>query len=500
MRKLAAYGPSLIVLATAALVLLLGPRAVRQITFAQTQARIVQASDRLEGNSILEQMNVAYRDIAQVVEPSVVHISAERLDRAWNQAVMVGSSGSGWIYDELGYIVTNYHVIEGAERIQVQLYNGYLREAELIGADQFTDIAVLKIQPGELHPASLAPRADRVQQGDMVFAFGSPFDFRFSMSAGIVSGMGRSVGVIRDPHNRWVGYENFIQVDAAINPGNSGGPLTDVRGRVIGMNTAIATGRRSGNQLDEGQFAGIGLAIPLDMIQPVVDQLIASGQVNKGYLGVSTGELDADSARDLGFLGRGVPVSAVQPDSPAADAGILKADIITQVNGQPVGTIDQLRSLISSMQPGEIAHITLWRFDRETQTGETMEFTVPLERLDTLASTSLPPSSRRQEALRRMGLAEIVTNTDDLAKTHNTIAVSGILVLRLTPGTPAVDRIPVGSVITELADPDGSGTWHVVRSVRDFYSVLDEHDLSNGISVRISTPDGDNRIEFLAAP
>ena len=500
MRKLAAYGPSLIVLLTATLVLLVGPKAVRQITFAQTQARILHASDRLADNTILEQINVAYRDIAQVVEPSVVHISAERMDRTWNPEVMVGSSGSGWIYDERGYIVTNYHVIEGADRIQVQLYNGQLREAELIGADQFTDIAVLRIQDGELHPSALAPPDADVQQGDMVFAFGSPFDFRFSMSAGIVSGMGRSVGVIRDPRGRWMGYENFIQVDAAINPGNSGGPLTDFRGRVIGMNTAIATGRRSDSQLDEGQFAGIGLAIPLDMIQPVVDQLITSGEVAKGYLGVSTTELDADVPRDLGFLGRGVLVTDVRPESPASGAGIRKADIITHVNGQPVGTMDQLRSLISSMRPGEVARISLWRYDREAEVGETMEFSVPLERLDTMANVGEIPRSRRSSALRRMGLAEIVTNTADLAKEHRAPSNAGVLVLGLTPGTPAIDRIPVGSVITELADPGGSGTWHPITSASDFYDVLDEHDLSNGISVRIMTPDGDNRIEFLAAP
>src|SRR5690606_35708911 len=125
--------------------------------------------------------------------------------------------------------------------IEVQLYNGELRPAEIVGFDRSTDIAVLKIPAGRLHPAVRRGPEAPVRQGDMVFAFGSPFDFRFSMSSGVVSGQGRSVGVIRDEFGRRSGYENFIQVDAAINPGNSGGPLTDFRGHVIGMNTAIAT-------------------------------------------------------------------------------------------------------------------------------------------------------------------------------------------------------------------------------------------------------------------
>ncbi|MCZ6612226.1 MAG: trypsin-like peptidase domain-containing protein, partial [Planctomycetota bacterium] len=270
MSRLNRYGPSLIVLGTALVVLLAGPAAIRRLTYAQTQARIIQANDRLENASVLRQLNQAYRDIAALVEPSVVHISIERLmrDRSGDDRVD-RSAGSGWIYSDQGYIVTNEHVIRGAQRIQVQLYDGpRLREAQLVGADQLTDVAVIKIPPGQLHPAVLGDPDDPVRQGDIVFAFGSPFDFRFSMSSGVVSGMGRSVGIIRGDHGRWMGYENFIQVDAAINPGNSGGPLTDARGRVIGMNTAIATGERR-SSFDDGQFASIGLAIPMSMIESV---------------------------------------------------------------------------------------------------------------------------------------------------------------------------------------------------------------------------------------
>ncbi|MCH7602395.1 MAG: trypsin-like peptidase domain-containing protein, partial [Planctomycetes bacterium] len=240
-QKLSGYGPSLIVLATAMLVLFVGPSAVRKLTYESTRTQIIQASNRLEGNNVLEQINQAYRDIAMMVEPSVVHISVQHRIRGRTVAI---SSGSGWIFDEKGHVVTNYHVIRDAERIDVQLDAGELRVADVIGYDDTTDIAVLKIAEGRLHPAQLADPQEAVQQGDLVFAFGSPFDFRFSMSSGVISGKGRSVGVIRNQAGGNAGYENFIQVDAAINPGNSGGPLTNFRGQVIGMNTAIATGRQ----------------------------------------------------------------------------------------------------------------------------------------------------------------------------------------------------------------------------------------------------------------
>ena len=322
MRKLHSYGPSLIVMATALAVLLGGPLAVQRLTEANTKARIIQASRSLAENGILEELNQAYRDIATLVEPSVVHISTEqRMQDRWGNQQETTSSGSGWVYDNEGHIVTNYHVIKDANRIQVQLHNGLLRESELVGFDQTTDIAVIKVSSAGMNPAALAKEDDEVKQGDLVFAFGSPFDFRFSMSSGVVSGMGRHVGVIRDERRRSNGYENFIQVDAAINPGNSGGPLTDVRGRVIGMNTAIATGRRS--SLEEGQFAGIGLAIPIDMIVPVVDQLISTGVVTKGYLGIEGENLKDEVLQALelrGFAGRGVKVKTAKENAGPAFA------------------------------------------------------------------------------------------------------------------------------------------------------------------------------------
>ena len=282
MRRIEFLGPSLVVLAAAGVLLLAGPAAVRQVSQSMTAVQMIGAQERLQSGSLLDQMSQASRDVATIVEPSVVHVSSTGLVAGRGTGRSFINTGSGWVYDAEGHIVTNAHVVDGATTLEVQMVNGERREAKLLGADLRTDIAVLKVDTLGLVPAQRATQDP--QQGDMVFAFGSPFDFRFSMSNGIVSGLGRTAGITD------IEYENFIQTDAAINPGNSGGPLTNTKGHVVGMATAIATGHRNG--VSQEQFAGIGLAIPISMIENVVNQLIDHGEVIKGYLGISM--LDTD--------------------------------------------------------------------------------------------------------------------------------------------------------------------------------------------------------------
>ncbi len=595
MRKLNTYGPSLIVLGTAVFVLLAGPNAVWRLTYAQTQASIIHASQSLDNNPILQKINQAYRDIATLVEPSVVHISTERTIRNFGEVRVISSSGSGWVYNELGYVVTNNHVVRDADRIEVQLHTGITREAMIVGADPYTDIAVIKIDPVRLFPALRAkPTADGdsiVRQGDLVFAFGSPFDFRFSMSSGIVSGIGRSVGVIRDEQGVPYGYENFIQVDAAINPGNSGGPLTDTRGHVIGMNTAIATGR--GNRLDEGQFAGIGLAIPIEMIEPVVEQIIDSGSVKKGFLGVAVldrestvgnelsrigfggygitvGRVDPDHpaydaglalgdvitgingqevrtvahleaiARDieprdttvlsvwrydpdsgdadelqirlpgvvaangfrgvwllelndkiadwlavLGFSGRGVRIVSLQPGEPARQAGLRPRDIITHVNDSPIASTAQLQSKISTIMPGDVARVTVWRYDPQSGRGNVTTNDVQLSRLDELALMGKIPSDQRDISLRRLGLARIATNTPRLADKYGAEFRQGVLVAAVVPDSSLDGKIEPGSVIVAVMDQR-------VTDEEEFFAMLKRYNLRarRGVQITYITPGG----------
>jgi len=477
MRRLSGYGPSLIVLATAMLVLFLGPSVVRELTYKQTETRMIQASHRLDSNDVLAQINQAYQDIAAFVEPSVVHISAQQSspDRP---GVVSLSAGSGWIFDDDGHVVTNWHVVRDSDRREVQLVSGELRPAEIVGYDKSTDIAVLKIDSGLLHPARRADvRSDPVEQGDLIFAFGSPFDFRFSMSSGIVSGMGRSVDVLGR-----TGYENFIQVDAAINPGNSGGPLTDFRGHVIGMNTAIATGRSS-NSFEEGQFAGIGLAIPLEMIEPVVEQIIENGVVNKGLLGVEPRELNVRAAQADGFIGSGVRIETVRAGGAADIAGVHAGDIVTRVNGNPVGNVAQLRSVISSMLPGEVAELSIFRFDRDRGESELLELSVKLTRLDLLRDAGELPRDQSHDRIPQLGIAKMIPSSLEAAERLGIPYRAGVILERLVPGTMLAQRVPPGSTIVSVMD-------YPIDDVDDFLKRLRQTNLRSGAKVRIVTPQG----------
>jgi S1-C subfamily serine protease len=288
-----------------------------------------------------------------------VSVASEAKGRLGSRAFT--QSGSGWIWDAAGHIVTNAHVVDGATALEVQLHDGSLHEATLVGLDPRTDVAVLRIAADGLLPARRSNELPA--QGDLVFAFGSPFEFRFSMSSGIVSGVGRSAGLAE------VEYESFIQVDAAINPGNSGGPLTDIRGNVIGVNTAIATGR--GSTVGAGQFAGIGLAIPMSIAENVVEQLIEHGSVARGFLGVSV--MDARQMRLRGsrnpvlqaaasaFPGEGAIVTSVTPASPAADAGLEVGDVIVSIAGRRIEAGDEVLSEIGTKRPGSALSLEVVR-------------------------------------------------------------------------------------------------------------------------------------------
>jgi serine protease Do len=238
-----------------------------------------------------------------------------------------------------------------------------VHSAEVVGSDPLTDIAVIRIDAGTQIGATRHDNFADVEQGDLVFAFGSPLDFRFSMSSGLVSGMGRSAGIMST--RRRAGYEDFIQVDAAINPGNSGGPLTDARGRVIGMNTAIATDVQ--NPDGTGRFSGIGLAIPLPMIESVVQQLLDTGEVRKGFLGISVVE-PSNALGELG--GRQAPAGIVVTG--AAFTGIKKGDVILRCGDTRVLSEDVLRTAWRDDEDGvvelEILNLATLQTNRITVT------------------------------------------------------------------------------------------------------------------------------------
>jgi len=269
--------------------------------------------------------------------------------------------GSGVIIDaDEGYIVTNYHVIHEADKIEITLKDGRQFTAKKIGSDAESDIALLQIEADDLHAIKIADSND-LRVGDFSVAIGSPFGLGQTVTSGIVSALGRSGLRIEQ-------YENFIQTDAAINPGNSGGALVNLRGELIGINTAIL-GPGGGN-------VGIGFAIPSSMVKNLVDQIIEFGEVHRGMLGVVGRSIDSDIAKAMDLkTTQGGFVQEVTPDSAAAQAGIKAGDVITKVNGKAVKSFAELRGRIGSIGAGKKVKITVVRHN-----GEEKVFTVKLKR------------------------------------------------------------------------------------------------------------------------
>jgi Do/DeqQ family serine protease len=257
------------------------------------------------------------------------------------------SAGSGVIVDaKAGYIVTNAHVVENASEITVTLLDGRDLAGEVVGSDERTDVAVVKVKGDSLTQIALG-NSDRLEVGDYVVAIGNPFGLQHTVTQGIVSGLGRS-GINPD------GYENFIQTDASINPGNSGGALVNLRGELVGINSAILS--RSGGNI------GIGFAIPVNMARSVMDQLIKYGSVKRGLLGVNIAPVTPDIAQALGLpAAGGALVTQVVKGSAADKAGIRAGDVITTVNGQPVKSNTELRNAIGLLRVGDKVEIGLLR-------------------------------------------------------------------------------------------------------------------------------------------
>ena len=287
------------------------------------------------------------------------------------------SAGSGVIFDaKAGYIVTNAHVVENASEITVTLQDGRDLKAEVVGSDEPSDVAVLKVKSdGNLVQIGLGDSA-KVEVGDFVLAIGNPFGLQHTVTSGIISGLSRS-GINPD------GYEDFIQTDASINPGNSGGALVNLHGELIGINTAILS--RSGGNI------GIGFAIPVNMAHSVMDQLIKYGSVKRGQLGVSMYTVTPDIAHSLGLANAmGALVSQVVDGSPAEKAGIHTGDVITSVNGQQVKSNSELRNSIGLMRVGDKVEIGLLR------DGKPLKVTAIIA--DTTATTQAGPAENIHKA------------------------------------------------------------------------------------------------------
>ncbi len=258
-------------------------------------------------------------------------------------------SGSGVIYSQDGYILTNNHVVESATDLEVTLFDKRKFKAKVIGTDPKTDLAVIKIESNDL-PAIEIGDSDVAKVGQWVLAVGNPFDLTSTVTAGIISAKGRNIQILGGGN----AIESFIQTDAAVNPGNSGGALVDATGKLIGINSAIAT--------RTGSFAGYSFAIPINLAKRIVDDIIEHGSYQRAFLGVSISDLDSEYAQELGLnLSQGIVVEELMDGGSAQYAGILPKDVITQVDGRTVKSVAELQEVVGRAKVNDIINITLFR-------------------------------------------------------------------------------------------------------------------------------------------
>lgn len=298
---------------------------------------------------------------ARMITPAVVHISTiygpgefslNPLELYYGK--QSHSSGSGAIISDDGYIVTNFHVIESATNIEVTMSDNQRFYAKVIGRDPSTDLALLKIKAKNL-PFIAYGNSDNVMPGQWVLAIGNPFDLNSTVTAGIVSAKARNIGILLDKNNLQV--ESFIQTDAAVNPGNSGGALVNLKGELVGINSAIAT--------STGTYAGYSFAIPVNLVKKVMDDLLEFGQVQRGLLGVKIVDVAKVGVEEKLDVMQGVFVSQVNEGSAAQQAGIEQRDVITAIDGHNVTTVSELQELVARHRPGQTVSVTYRRDGKE---------------------------------------------------------------------------------------------------------------------------------------
>ena len=443
----------------------------------------------------------AFASVAEHVKPAVVFIRSERRQQTTSRRLPPGfedffqgprrpqveqGSGSGFIVSQDGYILTNNHVVQGADRVTVRLYDNREFTAKTVGTDPSTDVAVIKIQATSLPTVKLGD-ADSTELGTWVLAIGNPLgeNFTFTVTAGIISAKGR---LLQGLNQSRYAIQDFIQTDAAINPGNSGGPLVNVRGEVIGINSAIAS--------ETGFYAGYGFAIPINLARTVMTQLIATGHVERAVMGVSIKDATQEDAEAVGLTAiRGVVVrDYTSDDSPAKRAGILQGDVIVSVEGQPVTSVPQLQQRVGFKKPGDVVKVTVVRSKGQQQTISVKLAAPPGSSDDDVASNDESP--RRDEpagSLGPLGIAVQPLTQEDIRDTElRPVLRSGgaLVVTQVSPDGPAYQKLADAS--SGYPDIILKVNGQATRTVSEFRQAINAIGKGNiaTLSVLRRTPDG----------
>lgn len=391
----------------------------------------------------------SFSEIVKAVSPSVVNISTTRTvntpptledlfeflppygnsqGKKWKEMSM----GSGVIVSSDGYLLTNYHVVEQADEIKVTLYNRRTFKATIIGADPKTDLAVIKINAKDLPVASWGD-SDKLQVGDFVLAIGNPYGLTHTVTMGIISATGRADVGIAD-------YEDFIQTDAAINPGNSGGPLVNIKGEIIGINTAIFS--------RTGGYQGIGFAVPSNMAKIIKDSLIKEGKVLRGWIGIMVQDLTAELAERFNLKEPfGVIITDVTKQSPAYIAGLKRGDIILEFDGKVLSESAVLRNLVAQSKIGTVATLKIWR------NGQSFNIPITVAQLpfETSLETKNYKKSQRTSENPFKGLSVIELDPSMAKQIGADIEDRGVVVYRIEPGSPAENSgLRKGDLIMEI--------------------------------------------------
>jgi serine protease Do len=495
---------------------------VKDVQFAGAQKQVEATREQLAS---VEDLATVFRQVGKAVEPSVVNISVTKSSRSnarlpfddemlrrffpdrdgdgepdlpeeLNQPQQ--GTGSGVIMEVnngSAYIVTNNHVAGGATEMRITLHDGReVTNAKVVGTDPKTDLAVVKIDVDRVIPAKWG-NSDELQKGDWIMAFGSPFGYIGSMTHGIVSALNRhNIGILGT-----MGYENFIQVDAPINPGNSGGPLVNVRGEVVGINTAIAS--------VTGGFAGVGFAIPSNQAKVVYTQLRDKGKIVRGFLGVGIDDVKNPKSEDAKLVLETMEYKAPEgilvfrvPKGPSS--GVLEpGDVITQLNGKPVTDVQELRNTIAAMAPGTEAKLQVVR------AGKPADVTVKVGEQPDEPTMASATGGRRGNRPRGDGQQQEQTNVetlglklsdlnDQLAERHGLGSVEGggAIVTAVEPNSPAQQiGLRAGDLITRVGKQR-------VTNAKEATDAFAKADLSKGVVLQVTNREGSTIVTLRAKP